>query len=59
MSSSHPYIYEKVNEEEGQGGESVGKSNNDKKNLERSSLKPKLTNRIDYRESKTLTTKGH
>jgi len=59
MSSSQPYIYEKTNEQEGQGGESVGKSNNDKKSLERSSLKPKSTNGIDYRESMALTAKGH
>ena len=32
MSSSHPYIYEKTNEQVGQGGEFGGKSKNDKKN---------------------------
>lgn len=59
MSSSHPYIYEKSNEQEGQGGESNGKSENDKKNLDRSSLKPKSSNGIDYRESMTLNAKEH
>ena len=59
MSSSHPYIYEKANEQEGQGGESVVKSNTDKKNLERSSMKPKSTNGIDFRESVTLTAREH
>jgi hypothetical protein len=40
MSSSHPYIYEKTNEQVGQGGEFGGKSKNDKKNLDLRSSKP-------------------
>ena len=32
MSSSNPYIYEKTNEQVGQGGEFSGKYKNEKKN---------------------------